>query len=106
MSEHWKQPEGGPHGVAIVREVYEARSVQIDNFFGRPLHKLNYYVVHDLVSYAVFTFKEETDATSLMRAFSGERFNPADKGNGSNWMKWYKGRTASRDAKRGPYDFR
>lgn len=36
VSDHWKFPEGGDHGVAIRSDVYEALTDEVDNFFGRP----------------------------------------------------------------------
>ena len=49
-----------------------------------------------------FTLKEEAD--KFIRTFDEEPFDPRDKGSGSKWMFWYKGRAAKR--KRGPYHFR
>jgi hypothetical protein len=63
---------------------------------------------HDLayehVSYAIFSFKLKEEAVRFMKAFDGEPFDPRDKGGGSKWVFWYKGRAAKR--KRSPYDFR
>jgi hypothetical protein len=104
MSEHdWTEPEGGPNHVAIKAPLYEARQLEVDNFFGRRLSKYDHYLNHGGQSYAVFSFKHKTDADQFMQAFDGEPFDPRDKGSGSNWMKWYKGRAAKR--KRNPYDF-
>jgi hypothetical protein len=104
MSEHWRAPEGGSHCVAVKARLYEARTEEVDNFFGRPLAKYSHYFTHDHEAYAVFRFKEKADADKFTQAFDGEPFDPRDKGGGSKWMFWYKGRAAKR--KRSPYDFR
>jgi hypothetical protein len=104
MSEHRKTPEGGSHCVAVKARLYEARTEEVDNFFGRTLSKYSHYFTHDHESYAVFCFKEKADADKFAQAFDGEPFDPRDKGGGSKWMFWYKGRAAKH--KRSPYDFR
>ena len=43
MSEHWKEPEDGDHFVAILSQVYEALTDEIDNFIGRPLAMQTHY---------------------------------------------------------------
>jgi|SRR5581483_8594260 len=105
MSEHWQQPEGGPHQVAIREDLYFRRQRDVDDFFGRPLWKRDHHVVYDGTCYVVFAFKEKSDADRFMTAFNGEPFDPHDMGSASNWTKWYKGRTAKRRANRNPYDF-
>lgn len=101
---HWKAPEGGDHFVAIRSELYEALIVEVDNFFGRPLAKQSHYYVCEGETYAVFSFKEKTEADTFMIAFEGEPFDPRDAGRGVHWMVWYRGKTAKK--KRSPYDFR
>src|SRR5258707_6036988 len=36
-------PEGGSHCVAVKARLYEARTEEVDNFFGRPLAKYSHY---------------------------------------------------------------
>lgn len=105
-SEHWKEPEGGDHGVAIRSDVYEALKDDVDNFFGRPVHRFSHYFSHERETYAVFTFREKRDAEAFMSAFEGEPFDLRDAGRGVHWMIWYKNRYAKRFKNRSPYDFR
>jgi hypothetical protein len=86
MSEHWRAPEGGSHRVAAKARIYEARTEEVDNFFGRPLAKYSHYFTHDHASYAAFCFKETADADKFTQAFDGEPFDPRDKGGGSKRM--------------------
>jgi hypothetical protein len=104
MSDHWRAPEGGSHCVAVKARLYEARTEEVDNFLGRPLAKYSHCFTHDHEPHAVFCFKGKADADQFTQAFAGEPFDPRDKGGGSKWMFWYKGRAAKH--KRGPYDFR
>jgi hypothetical protein len=86
-------------------DLYQRRQREVDGFFGRPLSKLDHYVVFERESYVVFRFKEQFDAEQFSRAFAGEPFDPRDPGSGKHWTRWYKGRTAKRWANRSPYDF-
>ena len=87
MSDHWKRPDGGPHQVAIPAALYEQRTREVEDFFGRPLSKLDHNVVFDRQSYVVFRFKEEKDAQVFSRAFEGEPFDPRDLGSGKHWTR-------------------
>ncbi len=90
-------PEGGPHHVAIRQKLYEARQSEVDNFFGRPLAtRRSRLQVSRHEVYEVFSFKEESEAQAFMKAFEGEPFDPRDKGRGSKWMFWFKGRVSGR----------
>lgn len=102
---HWTPPEGGDHYVAINLKTYEARQSEVDDFLGRPIWKLSSNLIHEQNSYVIFSFREKADADSFMAAFAGEPFDLRDKGRGSKWMYWYKGRAAKRSRNRSPYDF-
>lgn len=99
----WQMPEGGPHHVAIREKLYQERQSEVDNFFGRPLWRDDHAYRYNNESYEVFSFKEESEAQAFMKAFEGEPFDPRDKGRGSKWMFWFKGRVSGR--KRNPYEF-
>jgi hypothetical protein len=106
MSQHWNEPTGGPHQVAIRSEIFERRQREIEDFFDFPLSRLDFNPIFEMETYAVLRFKDKADADRFMSAFGGEAFDPRDLGSGPNWTKWYKGRTAKRKARRDPYDFR
>lgn len=99
----WQMPEGGPHHVAIREKLYQERQSEVDNFFGRPLARDSHAYRYQNESYEVFSFKEEAEAQAFMKAFEGEPFDPRDKGRGSKWMFWFKGRVSGR--KKNPYKF-
>jgi hypothetical protein len=40
------------------------------------------------VEYNVFCFSELAHANLFRTRFKGERFNPADRGRGSQWFEW------------------
>jgi hypothetical protein len=103
-SHHWSPPLGGPHQVAVNVRVYEARTEEIENFFGRRLARYSHIFSHDGHSYQVFCFPDPAEAAAFAAAFDGEPFDPRDRGSGAKWMMWFKGRAARR--RRSPYDFR
>ena len=39
----------------------------------------------------VYCFKEVADMQEFMERFGGEKFDPAERGRGTNWAKWKKG---------------
>lgn len=47
-------------------------------------------VFHDGRWYNVYCFADAADADAFMRRFGGERFDPKQRGKGSNWAKWNK----------------
>ena len=102
VPEHWKPAEGGSNYVAIPAHIYEAKSEDVEGFFGRRLAKWSHNLTRpdDRKSFVVFNFKEKADADKFMQAFEGEPFDPRDKGNGQHWMLWSKGKAAKRDKKR------
>lgn len=40
--------------------------------------------------YNVYCFAEAGDAENFMQHFGGEKFDPKQRGKGSNWAKWSK----------------
>jgi hypothetical protein len=39
---------------------------------------------------SVYCFAEQEDADRFMQRFGGERFDPKQRGKGSNWARWKK----------------
>ena len=57
------------------------------------------FVRHDGQWFNVYCFAEAADAEKFMARFGGEKFDPRQRGKGSNWMRWKKcgvGQTHSR----------
>lgn len=65
--EHWKPPEGGEHMVATKSRTYEARTAEVDNFFGRALSKSTHNYTCEGTSYAVFSFLDKAETSSCRR---------------------------------------
>ena len=106
MSEHWTTPEGGKFFVANRSKLYESLTDEVDHFFGRPLARESHYYTCEDETYAVFFFREKSEADTFVSAFEGETFDPRDVGRGIHWMIWYRGKTAKRMKNRSPYDCR
>jgi hypothetical protein len=47
-------------------------------------------VAHDGQWYNVYCFVEAADAEKFIKQFGGEKFDPTQRGKGSNWAKWNK----------------
>lgn len=47
-------------------------------------------VFHEGEWFNVYCFAESNDAAKFMRRFGGERFDPKQRGKGSNWARWKK----------------
>jgi hypothetical protein len=49
-------------------------------------------VFHEDNWWIVYCFADAEHAEKFRMKFGGERFNSKDRGRGSNWAQWYKGR--------------
>jgi hypothetical protein len=47
-------------------------------------------VFHEDKWWIVYCFADAEHAEKFRMRFGGERFNPKDRGRGSNWARWYK----------------
>jgi hypothetical protein len=47
-------------------------------------------VFHDGQWFNVYCFSHQTDAETFSRRFGGEKFDPNQRGKGSNWARWRK----------------
>ena len=50
----------------------------------------HHYVFHEYKWWIVYCFADAEHAEKFRMRFGGERFNPKDRGGGSNWARWYK----------------
>jgi hypothetical protein len=48
-------------------------------------------VFHEDKWWIVYCFADAEHAEKFSKRFGGERFDPKDRGRGSNWARWYKG---------------
>ena len=102
---NWVAPTWGAHFVAVLSRDYETTCRDVEAFFGRPLARYSGCLNHEGQSYVVFSFTSQDDAALCLRQFSGEPFDPRDKGRGVHWTTWYKGWAAKRARNCSPYDF-
>jgi hypothetical protein len=47
-------------------------------------------VVHDGRWFNVYCFAKPEDAEKFLQRFGGEKFDPAQRGKGRDWARWYK----------------
>ena len=57
---------------------------------GMTLCNRGHVVFHDDEWFHVYCFAEEADADKFQQRFGGERFDPNQRGKGSNWARWKK----------------
>lgn len=106
MSEHWKEPEGGKVSMAIPAQDFQTKRDEVESFYGRRLSTYSYCLVYEHRPYLIVFFETETDADLAIQTFEAEPYDPRDKGRGSKWMMWFRGRAAKRDRNRSPYEHR
>lgn len=99
----WQYPKGGKFAVAVPGG--EEVASEVERFFGRELARYNHAVYYQRQPYMVFFFGDKSEAERCAAQFSGEWFDPRDKGRGQHWATWYKGRTAKREKNHSPYYF-
>jgi hypothetical protein len=105
MAEHWQEPDGGKHSIAVPARDFQSKRDELEAFYGRRLLTYSYCLTLDFRSYLVVFFNERSDADLAIQTFGGEHFDIRDKGRGSKWMFWFKGRGASEDRRLSPYRF-
>jgi hypothetical protein len=47
-------------------------------------------VFHEDTWFHVYCFAKAADAEKFIKHFGGEKFNPKQRGRGSNWARWKK----------------
>ena len=83
---------GWPHQVALSSEVTRARYKEIREFGARlSLAPRGHSVFHEGEWYNVYCFADAADAKLFLDRFSGEPFDPRERGRGAHWMQWRKG---------------
>ena len=83
---------GWPHQVALEASVSEGSGYKIVHDFGEALSLCprGHRVYHDGRWFNVYCFAVAADAEKFMARFGGEKFDPAQRGKGRNWMQWKK----------------
>jgi hypothetical protein len=96
---------GWPHQVALPASACEDGGYKTIHDFCKDLslcRRGGHCVRHDEQWFNVYCFAEAADAEKFMARFGGERFDPRQRGKGSNWMRWKRldCRQAERSARR------
>ena len=83
---------GWPHQIALpADQVKGVNNAMIHEFCrGLSLCPRHHTVHRDDVTYVVFCFADPSQAERFRERFSGELFDPKDRGRGSAWFLWRK----------------
>jgi hypothetical protein len=83
---------GWPHQVALPARFCERGGYQEIHEFCKELTLCTrgHAVFHDAEWFHVYCFEKSEDADKFMQRFGGEKFDPKQRGKGSNWARWNK----------------
>jgi hypothetical protein len=83
---------GWPHQVALPASACEQGGYSAIHAFCRDLSicPRGHSVFHNGLWFNVYCFAEAADAVKFMKQFRGERFDPKQRGKGSDWARWKK----------------
>jgi hypothetical protein len=81
---------GWPYQVALPASVSLGRGYAVVQDFCKDLSLCprGHAVFHDNQWFNVYCFSDPEHADKFMQRFAGERFDPRQKGSGSNWARW------------------
>lgn len=87
-----------PHQIAIPAEICRGplRPAIIEFCKPYPDSGSPFQLHHEGQSYLVKCFPEKAIADEFIRRFGGEPFDPAERGKGHFWFRWYKGRSQAK----------
>jgi hypothetical protein len=83
---------GWPHQVALTADDCRGSHGRFIDAFCLDLSvcERHHSVFHDDKWWIVYCFVDAEHAEKFRIRFGGERFDPKDRGRGSNWARWYK----------------
>jgi len=92
---------GWPHQIAVAAELSLGKLGEQQYEFCKPLMRCTrgHSVMFEDKGYNVHCFATKAGAEAFMAQFGGEWFNPAERGKGAHWNKWYKGSAGSKAAR-------
>jgi len=81
---------GWPHQVALPASASLNGGYEVIHEFCNDLSLCSrgHSVAHNGEWFNVYCFSERTDAERFMARFGGEKFDPRQRGKGSNWAHW------------------
>ncbi|WP_313198243.1 hypothetical protein [Rhizobium sp.] len=95
---------GWPYQIALLASLCQGQhSVRHAEFCKKLLrcHR-GHSVFHEDQHYDVHCFAVKAHAEAFLAEFGGEWFDPAERGKGVNWNKWYKGTGGKRFSRPDP----
>jgi hypothetical protein len=83
---------GWPHQVALPASASKDGGYKTIHDFCKNLSVCprGHSVQYDGEWFHVYCFAEPNDAETFMQRFGGEKFDPKQRGKGSNWARWNK----------------
>jgi hypothetical protein len=83
---------GWPYQVALPASACEQSGYKAIQDFCKDLSicSRGHSVFHGDQWFNVYCFAEPADAEKFMERFGGEKFDPRQRGKGSNWARWKK----------------
>jgi hypothetical protein len=89
---------GWPYQVALSEDKCGYKNYEIQAAFNKGLSicARGHSVSYDGVWYRVFCYSIKEDAEAFLARFGGEWFDPREKGKGTNWMRWNKGKFSAK----------
>jgi len=81
-----------PHQVALPAHLSLNRGHEMIREFCKDLSLCSrgHSVFHDDQWFNVYCFSDRADAEKFLQRFGGEKFDPTQRGRGSNWPRWKK----------------
>jgi hypothetical protein len=81
-----------PHQIALPASASRGSGYETIHEFCNDLSLCpgGHSVTYEGCWYHVYCFAQAADAERFMRRFGGEKFDPKQRGRGSNWAKWNK----------------
>ena len=81
-----------PHQVALPASLSLTGGYELIREFCKDMSLCprGHSVFHDGQWFNVYCFSDQTDAEKFLKKCGGERFDPMQRGKGSNWARWKK----------------
>ena len=81
---------GWPNQVALPASACKQGGYRAIHEFCKDVCSRGHSVFHEDTWFHVYCFAKAADAEKFIKHFGGEKFNPKQRGRGSNWARWKK----------------
>ncbi|MGA8614369.1 MAG: hypothetical protein WB760_22385 [Xanthobacteraceae bacterium] len=84
--------QGWPHQVALPASASKGGGYKTIHDFCKNLSVCprGHSLFHEGEWFQIYCFAKPDDAATFMQRFGGEKFDPSQRGKGSNWARWKK----------------